>query len=79
MIDLKIIFTKNKNKLPSDAVGYYEAFSSKKKITILKTRDYKDTLIHELAHFILDVTKNGGFNHAKKHKKLYRFLKRLVA
>jgi len=77
-ITLKIIFTTNKKQLPSDAIGYYEGTPPVKKITLLKTKDFKDTTIHELCHFILNVLDEGGFSHRKKFNQLYKFLKKLI-
>lgn len=78
MITLKIVFTNNKNKLPPDTIGLYEGSTLAKKIIVLKKEDHRDTLIHELAHFILDVTGRGGYSHRKKHAKLHKFLKKLL-
>ena len=79
MITLKIVFTMNPKKLPSDAVGYYEGSPLAKKITVLKTKEHRDTLIHELTHFLLDVTNRGGYTHRKKHKQIHKFLKKALA
>ena len=78
MIILKIVFTKDKKRLPPKTLGLYEGTARAKKITILKSQDHRDTLIHELCHFILDITGKAGYIHGKKHTKLHKFLKEFL-
>ena len=75
MLKLSIIFTDNIDNLLPDAEGTYESNGELKKITILDNENKKDTLLHELTHFILDLTNKGGFSHTKRFKKILSFLK----
>jgi len=77
-IKLEIIYTNNPKKLLPNSVGTYDGTKNIKRIFILKTKDVRDSLIHELCHFILDITNRGGFTHTKKHRNLHNFLKDLL-
>lgn len=78
IIKLKIIFAKTNKNIPKDSMGYYEGFKNSKKITIVENKETKDTLIHELTHFLLDVLDEGGFKHTKKFEKIKKFLKKTL-
>jgi len=70
---LKIKFLNKENK----DCGTFEFEDEKPYIKIYKRKDYKDTLIHELTHFILALTTGKWFSHGKKFNKLYKAIKEL--
>jgi predicted SprT family Zn-dependent metalloprotease len=72
---LEIEFNK---KEPPDCVGSY-LYSKRKSTMYICTskKDHKDTLIHELTHFVLAMITGKWYSHGKKFNKLYKVLKSL--
>ena len=75
---LKIKYVK---KTPlEDSCGVFVPYGDDRQSIIYiqkNTKDYKDTLIHELTHFILYMITGKYFGHSVKFKKLYKFIKEL--
>jgi hypothetical protein len=72
---LDISYTKVKSS--SDAQGLFTPGEFVSTILIERSKDLKDTLIHELCHFILYIVTGNYYQHGKKFNKLYKLIKSL--
>lgn len=61
----------------SDAGGLFTPGEFVSTILIERSKDLKDTLIHELCHFILYIVTGNYYQHGKKFNKLYKLIKSL--
>jgi len=71
---LEINFGKEKKE---NSWGLFSYTDDKSEMYVCLEGNRKDTLIHELTHFILAMTTKNWYNHSKKFKKLYETIKNL--
>lgn len=57
--------------------GTFEFEEEKSTIKVFVNKEHKDTLIHELTHFVLALVTGKWYGHGKKFKKLYKVIKEL--
>ena len=60
-----------------DAAGTFLMGKRVSRMYILKTKDHRDTLLHEMCHFILGIVTGNWQGHGAKFRKLYKLLKLL--